>query len=116
MNQTNPDASDLPFEYEYNEDELKTAHRATPKRLVLNDDFNVKCLGNLRRKQMEIMLTNYYNSRSLAFPSLATMNETVLRSRIHLAVWSTKSRPHTVPASPRYEVCPPSAKKIQTSF
>ena len=111
LNQMKSDAPDLPFEYEYTEDELKTARRATPQRLVISDEFNVKCLGNLNRRQMEIMLTNYYNARSLDFPPLKTMNETVLRSRIHLAVWSTKSRPPTMPTSSRFEVCPPSAKK-----
>ena len=79
-------ALDADLDYTYSEAELHGCDGYVPRTLVITPKFPLKCLPALSRTQMEAMLQNHYAKNNIDIPDFDNMNDTVLRSRIHLAV------------------------------
>ena len=83
---TSANVSDIDFKYKYTDEEKEDCKMYLPQRLVITPRFPLKALPALRGNQMEIMLQNHYNQNNVNVPDFTPMSDTILLSRIHLAV------------------------------
>ena len=82
----NSSQMDINIHYEHSSCEKNECYKKMPKKLVINPAFPIECLPLLKHNQMEIMLQNHYVNNSIEVPDFETMSDSVLLSRIHLAI------------------------------